>query len=117
MANNPFGKMPPNIGELMKKLPKAMEDARKIEAELESLRIEAQSGAGAVKVAVTGKGDLIEIKISQDIVNPEETEILEDLVTIAVRDALTQAASARQARVGSIIPSGFGTEGLPGGFF
>lgn len=116
MANNPFGKMPGGLGDLMKQAQKAMDDAQKAEAELGQMRIDAQSGGGLVKVAATGKGQILEIKISKDIVDPDDIETLEDLVTVAVREVIEKANALREERLKSIMPAGMGG-GLPGGLF
>lgn len=116
MANNPFGKMPGNLGDLMKQAQKAFTEAQKAEEELAGVRVEAQSGGGMVKVVMTGKAELIEIKIAKDIVDPEDVETLEDLVTLAVRDAIDKANAMREERLKSALPPGMGG-GMPGGLF
>ena len=116
MASNPFGKMPGGLGDLMKQAQKAMADAQKADAELALARIDTQSGGGAVKVAVTGKGELIEIKITKEAVDPEDVETLEDLITVAVREALEKANGMREERLKAVVPGGLGG-GLPGGLF
>lgn len=116
MANNPFGKMPGNLGDLMKQAQKAMADAQKAEEELSEARVEAQSGGGMVRVVMTGKAELIEIKIAKDAVDPEDIETLEDLVTLAVREAIDKANAMREERLKSALPPGMGG-GLPGGLF
>ena len=119
MANNPFGKIPGgmgNLGDLMKQAQKAMADAQQADVELGQARIEAQSGGGMVKVSATGKAEIIEIKIAKEVVDPEDVETLEDLVTLAVRDAIEQANAMREERLKSVMPAGMGAN-LPGGFF
>ncbi len=119
MANNPFGKVPGgmgNLGKLMEQAQKAMADAQKAEEELGQARIETQSGGGMVKVVVTGKAELIEIKIAKDVVDPDDVETLEDLITVAVRDAIERANTMREERLKSVMPAGMGSN-LPGGFF
>lgn len=115
MANNPFGKMPGGLGDLMKQAQKAMEDAQKVEAELDEARVEGQSGGGLVKVVATGKADILTVKISKEAVDPEDVESLEDLVTLAVREAVDKANVLREERLKSVMPAGMGS-GL-GGLF
>lgn len=105
-----------NLGKLMEQAQKAMADAQKADEELGQARIETQSGGGMVKVAVTGKAELIEIKIAKEVVDPEDIETLEDLVTVAVRDAIEQANAMREDRLKSVMPPGMGGN-LPGGLF
>lgn len=119
MANNPFGKMPGgmgNLGKLMEQAQKAMADAQKADEELSIARIETQSGGGLVKVAVTGKAELLEIKIAKEAVDPDDVEALEDLITIAVRDAIEKANAMREERLKSVMPADMAGK-LPGGFF
>ncbi len=120
MANNPFGKMPGGLGDLMKQAQKAMADAQKVDEELAQARVEAQSGGGLVKVLATGKAEILEIKISPEVVDPDDVETLEDLVTVAVRDAVDKANALREERLKSVMPTGMGgglPGGLPGGLF
>lgn len=113
---NPFGKMPGGLGDLMKQAQKAMEDAQKVEAELDIARVEGQSGGGLVKVVATGKAEIVTIKISKDVVDPDDVESLEDLVTLAVREAVEKANTLREERLKSVMPAGMGS-GMPGGLF
>lgn len=115
MTNNPFGKLPGGLGDLMKELPKAMANAKQVENELDSVRVEGQSGGGAVKVVMTGKADVVEIKIAKTAVDPEDVETLEDLITLAVREAISKANEAREQRINSILPQGM-RGGMPGLF-
>ncbi|MGI4789126.1 MAG: YbaB/EbfC family nucleoid-associated protein [Janthinobacterium lividum] len=117
MANNPFGKMPGGLGELMKQAQKAMEDAQKVEAELDEARVEGQAGGGLVKVVATGKADILSIKIAKEVVDPEDVESLEDLVTLAVREAVDKANSMREERLKSVMPAGMGSGSGLGGLF
>ncbi len=116
MANNPFGKMPGNLGGLMKQMEKAMADAQQAEAELGDARIEGQAGGGLVTVTVTGKADVLQIKIAPSVVDPDDVETLEDLVTVAVREAIDKANALREERLKKVMPAGMGG-GLPGGLF
>jgi len=107
---NPFSKMG-DIGALMKQANKAMEESKRIEAELEETMIEGQAGGGMVKVVVNGKCDVQSVKIDKSAVDPADVETLEDLVTLAVRDAIVKANTNREEKLKAILPPG-----LPGGF-
>jgi len=113
MANQ-FGRMPGGMGNIMKAMQNAVQQAGTLETELAGLKLEAESGGGMVKVVVTGKGDLIEIKISKDVVDPNDVQMLEDLVSMAVRDALAKASALREEKMKDMLPSGMG--GIPGLF-
>ena len=117
MANNPFGKMPGGLGDLMKQAQKAMEDAQRVEAELDEARVEGQAGGGLVKVVATGKADILSVKIAKEVVDPEDVEALEDLVTLAVREAVDKANAMREERLKSVMPAGMGSGTGLGGLF
>jgi hypothetical protein len=88
---NPFGNLG-NIGGLMKQVKKMQEDMARVQQELDEARIEATSGGGMVRAVVSGKGELVEVKIDPQAVDPEDVEMLEDLVTSAIREAQDNAA-------------------------
>ncbi|MDO8683878.1 MAG: YbaB/EbfC family nucleoid-associated protein [Armatimonadota bacterium] len=108
---NPFGKMG-DLGQIMKQAQKMLEDTRKIEESLAEERIEASSGGGMVKAAVTGKGEILEVKIDPQVVDSNDVEMLEDLVVTAVREALEQAAALKTEKMKELT----GGMGIPGLF-
>ena len=112
MAGNPFGKMPGGMGNMMKAMDQAMKAAQKTEDALAQERVEASSGGGMVKVVVTGKGDLIEIKIAPEVVDPTDVQMLEDLVSTAVKDALEKAAGLRTEKMQGMLPPGLNIPGM-----
>jgi nucleoid-associated protein EbfC len=76
-------------------------------------RVEAAAGGGMVKAIASGNGDLIGIEIAPDAVDPEEVELLQDMVLAAVNEAFRKAAALQQERMGTIT-GGLGGLGLPG---
>ncbi|MCX6374863.1 MAG: YbaB/EbfC family nucleoid-associated protein [Armatimonadetes bacterium] len=108
---NPFGNMG-NLGGMMKQAKKMYEDVQKVQQELDAERIEATSGGGVVKAVVTGSGDLLEVKIDPQAVDPDDVEMLEDLVTTAVREALAKAKELAAERM----QEATGGLGIPGMF-
>ena len=72
------------------------------QAELADRRFEGTAGGGLVRVTVTGKPELIEIRISPEAVDPGDVEMLEDLVVAAVRQALEAAVEAANSRLGGL---------------
>ena len=101
----PFGAF--NIQAVMKQVQKFAEDTKKLEDELSEERIEASSGGGMVTAVVNGLAQLIEIKIQPEVVDPEDVEMLQDLVTSAVREALDRANERRKERMQELT-GGFG---------
>ncbi|HEY3330170.1 MAG TPA: YbaB/EbfC family nucleoid-associated protein [Capsulimonadaceae bacterium] len=109
---NPFANMPGGLNGMMKAAQQAMKQAEQAEADLANERVEASSGGGVVRAIVTGKGEMIEVKIAKEVVDPSDVQLLEDLVTTAVRDALEKANTIRTERLQKIMPGGGGMPGL-----
>jgi nucleoid-associated protein EbfC len=98
---NPFGGMGNlgNMGGLMKQAQKMMEQAKKTEEELAAARVEGSSGGGMVKVSATGAGEVLEVTIDPEVVDPNDVEMLQDLVVTAVREAIEKATALRADRM------------------
>jgi len=80
-----------NINNLMKQAQKMQKDMEKLQAELQEKEVEATAGGGAIKVVATGKKEIKEIIINRDVVDPDDIEMLQDLVLAAVNEALRKA--------------------------
>lgn len=100
-----------NLGGLMKQAKKLQEDLEQAQAEIAGLRISATSGGGMVSATVTGKGDLVSLAIEREVVNPDDVEMLADLVVAAVQEAQRKAQESAQAKLG---PLAQGLGGIPG---
>ncbi len=94
--------------QMMRKMQRQME---KIQKELEETRIETSAGGGLVKVVINGQQDIESISISPDAVDPEDVELLEDLVLAAVNDAVGESRSVA-ARKMSALTGGMKIPGL-----
>ena len=107
------GGMPGNMNNLMKqaqKMQRQMEEATK---ELEEKEITATAGGGAVEVTVSGKKEIKKVKLSEEVVDPDDIEMLQDLIIAATNEALRQVDEAAGAGM-SKLTGGLG--GLGGGF-
>ena len=93
-----FGGM--NLGQLMKEAKKMQADMEKSQEELVSKEFEATAGGGAIEVKVTGAKEIKEIKIKKDVVDPEDVEMLEDLILTCVNEALRKVDSAQAQSLG-----------------
>ncbi|KXG76694.1 Nucleoid-associated protein [Fervidicola ferrireducens] len=80
-----------NINKLMKQVQKMQEEMAKLQEELKERTVEATAGGGAVRAVANGKKELVEIKIQPEAVDPEDVEMLEDLILAAVNEALQKA--------------------------
>jgi len=101
-----------NMNQLMKQAKKMQDQMAKLQEELESKTVEASSGGGAVTVVANGKKEIISIKISKNAVDPDDVEMLEDLVIAAANEALRNAEEMKEREMAKIT----GGLGLPGMF-
>lgn len=92
----PGGRFPggANMNQMIKQAQKMQEQMQKAQDEIEVAEFEASSGGGAVTAKVSGKKTLLELKISPEAVDPDDVEMLEDLVISAVNEAIKKAEEA-----------------------
>ena len=93
-----FGGM--NMNQLMKQAKKMQEDMEKTQGELEEKTFEATAGGNAISVKVSGAKVIKEIKIQKDVVDPDDVEMLEDLILTCVNEALRKVDDAQSASFG-----------------
>lgn len=93
-----FGGM--NLNSLMKEAKKMQADLEKSREELAVQEFDATAGGGAITVKVTGKKELKEITIKKEVVDPEDVEMLQDLILTCVNEALRKVDSAQAAQMG-----------------
>ncbi|MGB9840275.1 MULTISPECIES: YbaB/EbfC family nucleoid-associated protein [Thermovenabulum] len=91
-----------NMGKLMKQVQKMQEEMLKLQEELKQRTVEATAGGGAVKAVANGKKELVEIKIEKDVVDPEDVEMLQDLILAAVNEALNKAEEMVSTEMGKL---------------
>ncbi len=91
-----------NIGNLMKEAQNAAERMQTLETELEKETVETSAGGGMVKATVTGAGQVTALTIDPKVVDPEDVEMLQDLILSAIRDGLEQAHALREERIQGI---------------
>ena len=93
-----FGGM--NINNLMKQAKKMQEEMQKSQEELSSKEFDSTAGGGAISVKVTGEKVIKEIKIKPDVVDPDDVEMLEDLILTCVNEALRKVDSSQSQEFG-----------------
>ena len=101
----------PNMANLMKQAPKMQQEMQKAQQELLEKEYEATSGGGAVKVVCGGDKRLRSIEIDDDLMNPDDKEMLTDMIIVAVNEAIEKAETEAQTRLGSLT-GGMGFPGL-----
>jgi len=100
-----FGGM--NIGNLMKEAKKMQADLTKTQEDLASQEFTASSGGGAVEAIVSGAKVLKSLKIKQDVVDPDDVEMLQDLILSCINEALRQVDAASESAMGKFNIPGF----------
>lgn len=99
-----------NYGKMLKQMQKMQDDMAKVQEELAQESVEATAGGGAVKVKVNGKQEIVSIEIAPSAVDPEDVEMLQDIVMAAANEALRQAGELAAKRMGGVTAQ----LGLPG---
>lgn len=100
-----FGGM--NMNQLMKQAKQMQADMEKSQEELTTKEFESTAGGGAIYVKVTGSKEIKEIKIEKDVVDPDDVEMLQDLILTCVNDALKKVDSAQSSQMGKFNIPGF----------
>ena len=90
----PGGGMPGNMNNLMKQAQRMQRQMEESQKEVEAKEFTAKAGGGAVEVTVTGKKEITKVKLSEEVVDPDDIEMLEDLVMAATNEALRMADEA-----------------------
>ena len=93
---------PGNMNQMLKQAQKMQEDMASLQGDLEQREYSATSGGGAVSVTVDGKHLIKSIKINPEIIDPDDSEMLEDLITVAVNEAITNASKVAEEEMGAI---------------
>ena len=104
------GGMPGNMNNLMKQAQKMQRQMEVTQKEMEEKEYEATAGGGAVTVKVSGKKEVLSVKLSEEVVDPDDIEMLEDLLLVAINEANSQIAQELEEKMGKY------TKGIPGLF-
>lgn len=110
------GGMPGNMNNLMKQAQKMQKQMEEKTKEMEDKQWEATAGGGAVTVTVSGKKEILSVKLSKEVVDPDDVEMLEDLIVAATNEALRKMEEESSTAMNSIA-GGLGGLGGLGGMF
>ena len=110
----PGGGMPGNMANLMKQAQKMQRQMEEQAKEMETKEFTATAGGGAVEVTVSGKREVLKVKLQEEVVDPDDIEMLEDLIVAAANEALRQVEDANASAM-SKLAGGIGG-GMPGMF-
>ena len=105
----------PSRGDMLKQVQKMQEDMANLQADLDEREFTATSGGGMISVTVIGKHEIKELKINPDAIDPEEPEMLEDLITVAINEAIATATKTSEEEMGAIT-GGLNIPGMSGLF-
>ena len=104
-----------NMNAMLKQAQQMQQDMADKQEELAEREFSATSGGGLIEVTVNGKHEIKKLSISPDAVDPEDVEMLEDLITVAVNEAVNLASKTADEEM-SAITSGLNIPGMPGIF-
>ena len=108
----PGGGMPGNMANLMKQAQKMQRQMEEQQKEMETKEFSATAGGGAVEITVSGTREILKVKLAEEVVDPDDIEMLEDLIVAATNEALRKVEEASASAM-SKLTGGLG--GLGGG--
>jgi DNA-binding YbaB/EbfC family protein len=103
----------PNMGQIMKQAQQFQAKMAKMQEELGDKTVEASAGGGMVTVVVNGRQEIVSISIDKEVIDPEDQEMLQDLIMAALNDGLTRAKDMMNEEMGKLT-KGLNIPGLPG---
>jgi len=102
-----------NLGNLMKQAKKLQQELERAQAEIAEMKVEASAGGGMVTAVVNGKGELLNLSIEREVVDPDDIEMLVDLIVAAVQEAQKTAVEKAQEKLGPLT-QGMNLPGISG---
>jgi nucleoid-associated protein EbfC len=103
-----------DMNKLMQQVGQMQEQMQKAQDELEHETVEASAGGGMVSVTASGSGEIRQIKIDPKAIDPDDPELLADMVLAAVNEAIRSARSLQETKLGALAGGALGGLGLPG---
>lgn len=103
-----------NMNQMLKQVQKMQQNMLKAQEEIAKMTVEASAGGGAVKVVVTGDRRIQAISIAKDVVDPDDVEMLQDLILAAITEGMNKAEEMSEAEMKKLMPGGMPR--LPGLF-
>jgi nucleoid-associated protein EbfC len=104
---------PPNMQQMMRQVQKMQQDMLEAQEQLKTEEVEASAGGGMVTVRITGDLQIKAVTIDPDAIDPDDAELLQDMVTAATNEAIRSAQKLAESKLGGLA-GGLGGLGLPG---
>ena len=105
----------PNMGNLLKQAQQFQAKMAKLQEELGERTVEASSGGGMITVVANGRQEILSVKIDPEVIDPDDREMLQDLIMAAMNDALSKARNMMQEEMGKLT-HGLNLPNIPGLF-
>lgn len=90
----------PNMNNMMKQMQKIQKQMAESQKKLEETEFSATAGGGSIEITVNGKKELVSVKIDKEVVDPEDVEMLEDLILVAANDAIKKVIETTEKEMG-----------------
>ena len=103
-----------DMSKLMEQVGQMQEQMQQAQPQLENETVESSAGGGMVTVTATGSGEIKQIKIDPKAIDPDDPELLADMVLAAVNEAIRSARSLQESKLGGLAGGALGGLGLPG---
>ena len=103
-----------DVNKLMQQAAQMQAELQKVQEEVANETVEASAGGGMVTVKASGRGEIVEVKIDPKAIDPDDPELLADMVMAATNEALRSAQGLMESRMSGMLPQGLGDLGLPG---
>lgn len=94
-----------DLSKMLESLKGMQDQMARVQAELGNITATGESGGGMVKVTANGKGEVLQVKIEKEVINPEDAEMLEDLIVAAVNRAINTAREQGEAKMNEVTRS------------
>jgi len=106
-------KLPPQFKQIMKQMEKVQKEFEELQKQAESIQATVQVGGGMVEVTANAKGEVVKVKIEPDLLDPEEKEMLQDLIVAGVNAAIKQAREEMEKKTAQLLAK-FNLPSFPG---
>ena len=105
--------MAKGFGDIMKHAQRLQKQMMEMQEELSKKTVEGTAGGGMVRVVANGRQEVLQVKIDPEVVDPDDIELLEDLIVAAIANARDNSKAMMEAEIGKFLPGGIDSLGIP----